>query len=66
MVSQPLPRNYPIPTPEGDDPRFTLGLAVDVAQVLQRHGYPPVEHGADLVELQALLYRFIYLGEDSL
>lgn len=61
-----LPRNYPIPQPEGQDDRFTYGLALDVAAVLERHGFPPVAPGADRVDLQASLYRFIYLGEDSL
>src|SRR2546425_5489382 len=34
---------YPIPRARaGDDPRFSFGLALDVAAVLARHGYPPV------------------------
>ncbi len=53
-------RAYPIrPEPE-DDPRFSFGLTHDVAEVLVRHGYPPVTAGADLVELQLSLFRFLY------
>jgi hypothetical protein len=53
-------RAYPIqPAPE-DDPRFTRGLALDVAEVLTRHGYPPITGGGDFVELQMTLYRFLY------
>jgi hypothetical protein len=55
-------RAYPIPRPaEGDsDPRFTFGLALDVARVLAGHGYPQVSTGPDLVKLQTALFRFIY------
>jgi hypothetical protein len=53
---------YPIrPLPE-DDARFTFGLMVDVAEVLVRHGYPPVTAGGDLVDLQQALYHFLYVG----
>lgn len=55
-------REYPIrPTPD-DDPRFTLGLAIDVAAVLERHGYPPVIAGMDMLALQQALFRFLYAG----
>ena len=51
--------SYPIhPTPE-TDPRFTLGLVVDVAAVLERHGYPRPE-GTDWADLEVALYRFFY------
>ena len=42
-------------------PRFTFGLVLDVADVLERHGYPPVQTGRDLVDLQQALYRFLYV-----
>ena len=52
-------RNYPIPRPV-DDPRFTLGLGIDVAEVLQRHGFPAVT-GRDMVDLLHIaLFGFIY------
>lgn len=55
----PKERAYPLPRPD-DDARFTLGLTLDVAKVLEEHGYPPVVAGADFVELQSALFRFIY------
>lgn len=52
---------YPIARPaSGHDARFTLGLALDVAAVLQRGGYPPLRAGADLVRLQQALFQLIY------
>jgi hypothetical protein len=52
---------YPIPRPaDGDDARFTVGLALDVAAVLARHGYPPVTTGADLLRLHEALFTLIY------
>lgn len=60
-------RAYPLPRPADDD-RFSLGLALDVAQVLVQHGYPPMQGGLDLVELQQALFRFLYVqpGEAGL
>lgn len=67
----PTPTN---PTPEagrvfpvaGDDsdPRFTKGLVIEVAALLQRHGYPgPIDMApADWADLQQALYRFLYVG----
>lgn len=53
-------QNYPVARPEsGDDPRFTFGLIMAVADVLTRHGYPPVT-GMDHVDLQQALFRFLY------
>jgi hypothetical protein len=51
-------RAYPLPA--DDDPRFTIGLTIDVAKVLEQRGYPPVRTGRDLVELQQALYGFLY------
>lgn len=57
-------RAYPLPRP-ADDARFTMGLLIDVAKVLQEHGYPPVKNGLDLVDLQASLFGFLYEREES-
>ena len=62
-MTAPEPRAYPLPE-AGHDPRFTFGLSVDVAKVRERHGYPPVTSGRDLVDLQQALYRFLYVGGD--
>jgi hypothetical protein len=52
---------YPISRPgSGADDRFTVGLALDVAAVLARHGYPPLTCGADLQRLQQALFTLIY------
>jgi hypothetical protein len=52
---------YPIRRPaDGADDRFTLGLALDVAAVLARHGYPPLTRGGDLRRLQQALFTLIY------
>jgi hypothetical protein len=41
---------YPLPRPgSGADARFSLGLALDVAAVLTRHGYPALIAGEDLI-----------------
>lgn len=53
-------REYPITPAPDDDPRFTLGLAIDVAGVLEAHGYPKITAGLDYVDLQQALYRFLY------
>ncbi|BCB82931.1 hypothetical protein Psuf_066330 [Phytohabitans suffuscus] len=31
---------YPLPQPDGTDPRITYGLLFDLAEVLQRNGFP--------------------------
>jgi hypothetical protein len=52
---------YPLPRPANNtDTRFSLGLALDVAAVMTRHGYPPLTAGADLIRLQQALFRLIY------
>ncbi len=56
---------YPVPDPGEHDPRFTLGLTLDVAAVLTRHGYPPPRAGADLLRLQQALRRSIYRRDDT-
>ncbi len=53
-------RKFPIPRP-ADDKRFTLGLTLDLAAVLARHGYPSIITSAeDLTNLQLALFRFLY------
>lgn len=42
----------------GEDPRFTFGLLLDVAHVLEAHGYPEHTSG-DLVDLGQALYRYV-------
>lgn len=56
-------RRYPVPEPEqGNDPRFTFGLVIEVAAVLERHGYPAIgsDNIDDHVELSQALFRFLY------
>ncbi len=54
-------RNFPIRPELTDDPRFTFGLVLEVRDVLERHGYPAL--GAmDYVDLQQILFRFLYRG----
>lgn len=55
----PQPRIYPLPQPD-DDPRFTMGLLIDLVDVLVAHGYPKPTSGGDLVELQQAIFRFLY------
>jgi hypothetical protein len=56
---------YPISRPGhgSTDSRFTVGLALDVAAVLARHGYPPLTCGTDLLRLQQALFTLIYQEE---
>ncbi|MGR3939526.1 hypothetical protein [Streptomyces sp. BRA346] len=54
-------RSYPVTPESGDhDSRFTNGLALDVAEVIEAHGYPKFTSGRDLLELRISLYRFLY------
>lgn len=55
---------YPLERP-GDDARFTVGLLLDVAAVLQRHGYPPLAAAADLTRLHQALFTAIYQPKES-
>ncbi|MGW0837118.1 hypothetical protein [Streptomyces prunicolor] len=59
-MNQQSDRQYPITPTPADDPRFNLGLALDVAEVLERHGYPKITAGMDVVELQQALFGFLY------
>jgi hypothetical protein len=59
-ASPPAPA-YPIRPPAGGaDPRFTIGLALDIADVLTRHGYPALTCGHDLAHWQTGLFTTIY------
>ena len=57
---------FPVAVPAGvTDARFTLGLSLDIANVLAKHGYPDMTstydgQGLDLVDLQLALFRFLY------
>lgn len=54
-------RTYPLPPADEEDARFTIGLVLDVAQVLKSHGYPnPAGNTDDLVELRQALYRYLH------
>jgi hypothetical protein len=57
-------RHYPVRPVPDDDPRFAFGLVLDVARVLEQHGYPKVAHGRDLVDLQQALFTFLYGPRD--
>jgi hypothetical protein len=66
MSVTPAAAGYPIPRPcSGTDARFSLGLALDVAAVLTRHGYPALTVGEDLIRLQKALFGLIYRQNDA-
>lgn len=46
-------------TRQGTD-RFTQGLMIDVARVLEAHGYGPFTGGRLYVELQQRLFHFLH------
>ena len=48
-----------------EESRFTLGLVMAVADVLEDHGFPAVGSGADLVRLRQALYGFCYGAEGA-
>jgi hypothetical protein len=50
---------YPLPRPENDDSRFTYGLLFDIADVLQRNGFPRPA-GTDWADLMTALGGFLY------
>lgn len=64
MTDDRPPAAYPLPQTD-DDSRFSFGLVLDVAEVLERHGYPRPAAGADWVELQQALWRFLYVPHSS-
>lgn len=56
---------YPLALPGGDDPRFTVGLALDVAAVLASHGYPHLAGGGDLTHWQHTLFTGLYTNHSK-
>lgn len=56
-------RNYPLPRGE-EDPRFTIGLGLDVAAVIEAAGYPKLTSADQIELLYKVLYRFLYVGEE--
>lgn len=57
---------YPVqPRDVDSDSRFTVGLMLRVAAVLEEHGYPPMECGSDMVRLQQALFWFCYRTDDE-
>jgi hypothetical protein len=54
---------YPLPAPAGD-PRFNHGLLHDIAEVLQRNGFPRPE-GTDWADLITTLVRFLYQSPET-
>lgn len=50
---------YPIDR-ERCDRRFSNGLLNEVAEVLERRGFPAIQPGRDMYRLMAALYTFIY------
>jgi hypothetical protein len=57
-------RHYPLHPKPAEDPRFNVGFLVDVAQLIERAGFPELT-GRDHLELRQALYRFIYVGEEE-
>jgi hypothetical protein len=55
---------YPLPAPTNDDPRLTYGLLFDIAEVLQRNGFPQPT-GADWAQLMTALGRFLYQSKET-
>ena len=51
---------YPVRRPLHNDRRFTVGLVLDIAEVLHRHGYPALACGNDLPHWQNALFTTIY------
>jgi hypothetical protein len=45
--------------------RFTMGLVIDVAKVLEDHGYGPFEDGRCYVELQQRLLQLLHGQHDA-
>lgn len=54
---------YPLPRPH-DDPRFSYGLLFDIADALQRNGFPRPA-GTDWADLMVALARFLYQQKET-
>lgn len=55
--------SYPLPAPADTDPRFSYGLLHDIANVLQRNGFPRPE-GTDWAQLMTALGGFLYQNKE--
>jgi hypothetical protein len=55
---------YPLPAPASTDPRFSYGLLFDIAEVLQRNGFPQPA-GTDWAQLMTALGRFLYQSQET-
>jgi hypothetical protein len=55
---------YPLPALAGNDSRFTYGLLYDIAEVLQRNGFPQPA-GTDWAHLMTALGRFLYQSKET-
>jgi hypothetical protein len=58
MDNTTTPPAYPITC--ANDPRFTIGLLMDVGAVLTRHGYPPLATPTDTARWSSALFAAIY------
>ena len=65
VTTTPRVAAYPLRRYRHDDRRFTVGLVLDIAAVLARHGYPGLACGNDLLHWQNGLFTTIY-RHDSL
>jgi hypothetical protein len=64
-----LPNGYQppdVPARPESDARFTMGLVIEVAELLERHGYDKLDDlrldRLGYVDLQQALFRFLYSG----
>lgn len=55
---------YPLPAPADTDPRFSYGLLHDIANALQRNGFPRPE-GTDWAQLMTALGGFLYQNKET-
>jgi hypothetical protein len=55
---------YPLPEPGSADSRFTYGLLFDIADVLQRNGFPRPA-GTDWADLMTALGGFLYQSKET-
>ncbi|MEV6634390.1 hypothetical protein AB0M54_26945 [Actinoplanes sp. NPDC051470] len=55
-------RTYPL-TPADVDERFTFWLLIDVAELLEKHGYTRPVAYLDLIELRQALFGFLYSAD---
>ncbi|SNR79939.1 hypothetical protein SAMN06265360_12015 [Haloechinothrix alba] len=59
-------QRYPVqPVSEDSDPRFSIGLISDVAEVFARHGYPKVRASGDVARLYHTVWAFLYRHDED-